>query len=67
MNCEGEIPPLVKGELDRLCDNGNPLAIRFQSRLSEMLHPERAPDEPAKPPPGRIEGTRGLKWGVPKK
>lgn len=67
VNWEEEVPPLVQSELERLCANGNPLAMRFRNQLTAALHPVRSPDEPGKAPPGRIERTSGLKWGTPPK
>src|SRR5574337_121543 len=58
---DGQMPPMVKAELERLCAKGNPIAIRFKERLAIASYtPRQATEAPAQPPvPRRISA---LKW-----
>ncbi len=59
------VAPIVMTELQRLCDRGNPIAIRFKERLDiSKFQPRRADEAPLpRPEPRRIAG---LQWGRPK-
>lgn len=49
----GGMPAILRQELDRLCEQGNPLALRFRKAMEDRNASLRAPDEPGKaPPPG---------------
>lgn len=55
------LPPMLRQELDRLCNLGNIIAQRFRDRLNRTEEPLRRPDEPGKaaPTPPRI---RHISW-----
>src|SRR5574337_190585 len=58
---DGQMPPMVIAELERLCAKGNAIAIRFKERLAIAAYkPRQATEAPAQPPvPRRI---RALQW-----
>lgn len=58
---KGQIPEMVMRELERLCEKGNPLALRFREKLSIAEYHTRKPDEPSIAPPPR-QKIRFISW-----
>lgn len=47
----GGLPPILESELDKLCNQGNSLALRFRKALEESKVHLREAHEPGKEPP----------------
>ena len=47
----GNVAPIVRSELERLCEKGHPLALRLKERLKIAEDRTRHQTECAKPPP----------------
>lgn len=58
------IPPVVLAELERLCERGNPLALRFKERVDiSNFQPRKVGESPAPTPPKRRIAM--VRWGKP--